>query len=137
MSVTLPVSVLEEKYSRNPFIVWSHHVKLAHNIRTDMKEMVGLQAVIEDYSMLGAATSTQLSGHFNRHHDILSLQDCNESYLMSEFNEDIGSLIWSARDAIPKLTNEEWRENAFIVKELAKIKRLAAEKRNQGSILWI
>ena len=57
---------------------------------------------------------------------------------MSEFNEDIGSLIWSARHAIPKLTNEEWRENALIiVKELAKIKRLAEEKRNQGSILWI
>ena len=136
LSVTLPVSVLEEKYGLNPFIVWSHHVKLAHKIRTDMKDM-GLQTVIEDYPKLGVATSTQLSGHFNRHHDILSLQDCNESYLMSEFNEDIGSLIWSARDAIPKLTNEEWRENAFIMKELAKIKRLAAEKRNQGSILWI
>ena len=136
LSVTLPVSVLEEKYSLNPFIIWSNHVKLAQKIRADMKDM-GLQTVIEDYPKLGIATSTQLSGHFKRHNDVL-LQDCNnETYLMSEFNEDIGRLIWSARDAIPKLTNEEWRENAFIVKELAKLKALAAEKRNQGSILWI
>jgi len=98
LSVTLPVSVLEEKYNLNPFIIWSNHVKLAHKFRADMKDM-GLQAVIEDYPKLGVAMSTPLSGHFNRHNNVL-LQDCNETYLMSQFNEDIGSLIWSARDAI-------------------------------------
>jgi len=105
LSVTLPVSVLEEKYSLNPFIIWSNHVKLANKINADMEDM-GLQTVIEDYPKLGVATSTQLSGHFNRHNDVL-LQDCNETYLISAFKEDIGSLIWSARDAIPKLRNGE------------------------------
>jgi len=139
LSITMSVSLLEEKYSLNPFInpfiIWSNHVKLANKTHTDMKDM-GLQTVIEDYSNLGIATSTQLSGHFNRHNNVLP-QDCNETYLKSELNENIGSLLWSARDAIPKLTNEEWRENAFIMKQLAKLKRLAEEKRNQGSILWI
>ena len=69
LSVTMPVSVLEEKYSLNPFIIWSNHVKLADKIWSDMKDM-GLQAVIEDYPRLGVATSTPLSGHFNRHNGV-------------------------------------------------------------------
>ena len=118
LSVTLPVPVLLEM--KNKFICMSDHTKLPKKIRSDMKEW-GLHTLIED-KPLGVLTSTPLSGHFNQAYlgDNSTLQYCNETFLMSEFAGDIGRLIWKARDAIPKLTNDEWRQNSF-VKEFAKV----------------
>jgi len=114
ISVTLPAPVLLAL--KNKLICMSDHTKLPNKVRSDMKEL-GLHTLVED-KPLGVLTTTPLSGHFNQSYlgDNSTLPYCNETFLVSEFDGDIGRIIWKARIAIPQLTNEEWRQNSFVKK---------------------
>ena len=59
-------------------------------------------ALVEDKPL--GLTTTPLSGHFNQSYlgDNSTLPYCNETFLVSEFDGDIGRIIWKARDAIPQ-----------------------------------
>eukprot|EP00571_Detonula_confervacea_P006775 CAMPEP_0172315868 /NCGR_PEP_ID=MMETSP1058-20130122/26523_1 /TAXON_ID=83371 /ORGANISM="Detonula confervacea, Strain CCMP 353" /LENGTH=367 /DNA_ID=CAMNT_0013030047 /DNA_START=511 /DNA_END=1611 /DNA_ORIENTATION=+ len=116
LSVTLPVRILLQHFD-DKIVCFGNHVKLFHKLREKMK---GLGLQVDSYQLLGHAflPMTPLSGHFNHSNPFISrfgpLQNCKLSYLVAELGEDLGNIIWNAREAVPNLTVEEWKQNGFV-----------------------
>lgn len=123
LTVTLPVRILLQHFD-DKIVCFGNHVHLFMDISKKM-EGLGLQATSKQLLAHSYIPVTPLSGHFNYsnpHNSVYGpLQNCNLGYLITELGEDLGNMIWNAREYIPNLTEEEWKQNGFV-------------KRNNGTV---
>mmetsp|Transcript_52313 Transcript_52313/g.60401 ORF Transcript_52313/g.60401 Transcript_52313/m.60401 type:complete len:394 (+) Transcript_52313:165-1346(+) len=124
VSVTLPIQIFRHFDKKIQFSLGSHK-NLYNNIRKKMKEL-GLQAdmyQIFDHSVL---TLTPISSHYNiADPDAMNgpLRNCTLIYLETELGQDLGNIIWKARDAIPTLSKKEWKQNRYISDNGGEVKK--------------
>jgi len=127
VSVTLPVQIFRHFDKKIQFSLGSHK-NLYNNIRKKMNEL-GLQAdmyQVFDHSVL---TLTPISSHYNiADPDAMNgpLQNCTLLYLETELGQDLGNIIWKARDAIPSLSKKEWKQNRYISENGGEVKKYRA-----------
>mmetsp|Transcript_28775 Transcript_28775/g.30937 ORF Transcript_28775/g.30937 Transcript_28775/m.30937 type:complete len:389 (+) Transcript_28775:222-1388(+) len=131
VSVTLPIQIFRHFDKKIQFSLGSHK-NLYNNIRKKMKEL-GLQAdmyQIFDHSVL---TLTPISSHYNiADPDAMNgpLRNCTLIYLETELGQDLGNIIWKARDAIPSLSQKEWKQNHYINENSDEVRKNAKDGPN-------
>mmetsp|Transcript_17053 Transcript_17053/g.19532 ORF Transcript_17053/g.19532 Transcript_17053/m.19532 type:complete len:392 (+) Transcript_17053:118-1293(+) len=124
VSVTLPVQIFRH-FDEKIQICLGSHTKLYNNTRKTMKK-VGLQTdsyQVSDHSVLSL---TPLSSHFNiADPEAMNgpLQNCELIFLETELGRDLGNIIWKARDAIPSLSQKEWKQNRYISDNGGEVKK--------------
>mmetsp|Transcript_52314 Transcript_52314/g.60402 ORF Transcript_52314/g.60402 Transcript_52314/m.60402 type:complete len:383 (+) Transcript_52314:165-1313(+) len=131
VSVTLPVQIFRH-FDEKIQICLGSHTKLYNNTRKTMKK-VGLQTdsyQVSDHSVLSL---TPLSSQYNiADPEAMNgpLQNCELIFLETELGRDLGNIIWKARDAIPSLSQKEWKQNHYINENSDEVRKNAKDGPN-------